>query len=765
MLRYYFGFICGAYSLYLCADLPSIGLLVAIGAAALLALLGRATRVLAAFLIGFVFMGIAATIAIGKRLPPDPDRGTLAADFAVIDFPQQQNASVRLLVEPLDNTTLPRRIRLSWHEPSILPRIGETWHLRVRLRPPRGFANSGLFDYEGWLFQHGIGATGYVVPSSKNRELLEHAEQPIPKLRGRLAERLLRTLPADEASAVLLALTVGSRHLLGPEQWQQFARTGTSHLMAISGLHIGLAAGGAFVLSQILLLPWARRINVRDWAGSVALCAALGYVLISGLAIPARRAAVMLVLVWGALICRLEARAERILLLTALLTCLMDPLSIFSGSYMLSFAAVLTLVWTAKRSLAPVAENMGIAVRMMRGGKRLVVLQVLLLLGLLPVAAALFGQVSAAAPAVNTLMLPIFSFLVVPAALLGLVLGGALSAVGDMLLWIAYYATRAALVVVAEAATWPLAALKTAALRWHLIPIALLSVTWVMLPPGFLGRAIAWPAALFLVFYKPATPMPSCFNVHVLDVGQGFAALVQTSNSTLLYDAGPRFMSGADTGTLVVVPYLESLGIRELDTLVISHGDLDHSGGSAAVVERFPNSTLAVGELRNAPAKQAELCVAGQRWTWDGVEFRFLQPAAQNRGEGNDSSCVMRVSAGANSVLFTGDIERPVERQLLREGLLEGATVAMVPHHGSRTSSGADFVASLRPQLAVVSSGYLNRWGFPKADVVGRWQAVGAEVLNTADSGAITFSLCADGEVTDIGRARLDQRKFWNQKD
>ncbi len=761
MLRNCACFIGGAFSLYFWAEIPSAAVLFTLLGAALILLASGRVRPLSAYLTGFVFICLAAQSELDDRLPVDPNRRAITTEFLIVDFPQHRKNTIGLLVQPAGDESLPSRIKLSWHKPPVLPQIGEVWHLRVRMRAPRGFSNPGLFDYEAWLLQHGIGATGYVVASSKNSKVASQGVYGLAGWRGKLGSRLARVLPDDEVSAVLLALTVGGRHKLSSEQWELFASTGTSHLMAISGLHIGLAAGGAYLLAQLLLLPWARHVNLRDGAAIAALMAAIVYALISGMAVPARRAVIMLCLVLVTTLWRIEFSASRVFILAALVTCLTDPLAIFTSGYLLSFAAVLALLWTAMGSIEAVTEG-GLAKRLALGGRRLAVLQLVLLLGLLPLVTALFGRVSLVAPFVNMLVLPIFSFLVVPAALLGLLLGGILQVFGDLLLWLAYYGTCAALQVVGWAASWPGAGLMVAAIGWYLLPVGLLTMGWVVLPRGFLGRAVACPAALFLVVYRPLPPPPDCAAIDILDVGQGLAAVIRTQGSTIVYDAGPRFMSGTDTGTLVVVPYLQSQGIRDLDMLVISHSDLDHAGGSESVMRAYPAARLVVGEALRGSESTGQLCSSGQSWNDGDIEFRFLQPPAQGRHLGNNSSCVLRVSAGNSNILFTGDIERSVERQLVQTGVLNASTVVIVPHHGSRTSSSAEFVARLRPQLAIVSSGYQNRWGFPKPDVVARWQGSGAQVLNTADSGALSFNLCADSGLSKVERARPDQRKFWS---
>ena len=242
-------------------------------------------------------------------------------------------------------------------------------------------------------------------------------------------------------------------------------------------------------------------------------------------------------------------------------------------------------------------------------------------------------------------------------------------------------------------------------------------------------------------------------RVTILDVGQGLSVVIETRGHTLVYDAGPSFRTGSDTGQLVVVPFLRSRGIRTVDRVVVSHDDDDHKGGAGSVLALMGAHALTLGPSLRASAfdhRRAQLirdtCRRGEAWSWDGVGFRWVHPGDVRYQRDNDSSCVLLVSAGGHTALVTGDIEAEAERDMAREGALAAVDIVVVPHHGSRTSSTQDFVTASRPRWAVYAVGYRNRWNFPVQRVVERWEQAGAQGVRTSESGAITFEL-APGRV------------------
>jgi competence protein ComEC len=753
----------GAYALGIMRSLPADELFLPF-----ILLLGSVARLnrnhlLAWFVLGFAAMWVAAWIVIEDRLDPALQGETIGMVVRVADFPQATGAVLRFDVEPENRPDLPARVRLSWYEPEAAPGLGEVWQLHVRLRRPHGYSNPGGFDYEGWLFRQRIGATGYVVSHTDNQQLRAVPVGRITQFRQQFVNRVSKLLPDDDAAAVLLAVAVGARHRITREQWDRYAITGTIHLMAISGLHIGLAAAGVLLLAWAIFAPFCRRANIRDLALVTALLAAGIYAAVSGLAIPALRAFLMALIAAAAVLSRHKLNAALLIAVPCIVLTVMNPVAIHAPGFKLSFAAVSILLWSLQGHFhqAPL-RGARLVTQAVGNLRRLGLLQLALLTGLFPLTTLIFGRFSLIAPLMNILILPLFNFLTVPFCLMGMVLHGPLQALGDQLLLVAYSSIRMILSLVAFAVELPAVWAEVVPLHGLRVLIALLPVVYVVFPAGWPGRKLAWVAMIAILLYRPPAPPPGCLDYHVLDVGQGLAVVLRAAAHTVLFDTGPSFRSGSSTAELVIIPFLKSRGIGRLDTLVVSHADQDHAGGAATIASQFAIGTTFVGEIMPGLGLQQTSCSTAAAWTADGVRFRFLHPAPHAAWQGNNSSCVLEVVTGRHKLLLTGDIESPVEAMLLQNGLIGPANTVIVPHHGSRTSSSPDFVSSLKPQFAIVSAGFGNRWGFPKTDIVRRWEHAGARVLETATSGAIGQRMCADDGVARLSRERPQSRKYWH---
>jgi competence protein ComEC len=753
----------GAYALQLCSELPGPTSLAAAAALTLAAILVPRLRLAGAFLAGFVILANVSQAVIDDRLNPELAGKAITVDALVADFPKEIGASLNFRISPLGRDDLPRRIRVSWFDAPGHPALGETWRLELRLRRPRGFSNPGGFDYEGWLFRQGIGATGYVVNDANNFRCNDHVVDSISRLRQRFVARVLAHLPDDDASAVLMAVGVGARQSITREQWHRYAITGTSHLMAISGLHIGLAAGGTFFLSWFVFALVCRNGNSRDRAAVIAAVAALAYSELSGFAVPARRALLMTVIIVIAGLMRRRVSAPRLFAICALAILLSDPLAILAPGFKLSFAAVAILFWHLNATrIPPVLIGNRLLALFVNGVRRLSSTQLALLFGLFPLTALLFDRVSVVAALVNLFALPVFNFITVPACLIGLMLDGPLQPAGNVALDVAHWSIGIVLAVVRASAGLPFASFHVARPHGLFIIVFMLASLWMLLPPGWPGRGVAIVAALATILYRPPPPPRECVDVHVLDVGQGLAVVMQTYSHAAVFDTGPSFRSGSDTGRLVLVPFLRSEGIASLDMLIVSHADEDHAGGVRSLIEDVDVNMLLVGESLGDFDVPQQRCHSSEHWHWDGIDFSIIHPSEPGRWSGNNASCVLQIHIANRTVILTGDIEAPVENLLVRNGALSQADIVLVPHHGSRTSSSEKFVATVRPGVAIVSAGFHNRWGFPKTDIVRVWQSAGADVLNTATAGAVSYRICQRGGIHRLGLHRQQAAKFWN---
>jgi competence protein ComEC len=403
--------------------------------------------------------------------------------------------------------------------------------------------------------------------------------------------------------------------------------------------------------------------------------------------------------------------------------------------------------------------------RILDSAWHLTVLQVFLLFGLMPLTALLFDRITWLAPFVNLLALPIFNLCTTPLSLLAILLDGPLQFAGDALLRLAHFSVVILLWLVDLAGKSPYAEFRTLPLTGVMLAALWATGLWAALPPGFPGRYLAWIAMLAVILHAAPRPPSDCVDLHVLDVGQGLSVVAETRTQLAVFDTGPAFRSGSDTGELVVVPFLHSLGRKKIDVLIVSHADLDHTGGVHSVFEQLDVGRILFGESSPIESERFPMqsrCAAGQAWHWDGIDFRILHPPTMTTQTGNDTSCVLEISAGPHHALLTGDIEASAERWLLAQSSLRQTNFVVVPHHGSRTSSTANFVAALDADLAVVSAGHGNRWGFPKPEVVRRWQGQGAKLLSTASSGAVSQRICTSDGLHPVIEQRHTHRRYWH---
>jgi len=763
MIRACLCLLAGVYALQLTSFVPESDRIAAACLVIFVASRFGKIRELLLIVTGSLLFWLAANAVIDSRIAAEFVGDSIVTQVRIVDFPKSNGSSVSLVAEALNNPRVPRRIRVSWFEPSAEVRLGDVWQFELRLRRPRGNSNPGVFDYEAWLLRERVGAIGYVVSGRRNQLLRSGDLGRIDQLRQQVVSRITSVITDVDRAAVLAAISVGARHLITPDQWQRYALTGTSHLMAISGLHVGLAAaGGYFLVALIAAMLWRRR-NQHFVSTTAAVLVAVVYALISGLAVPAQRASLMIVLVALAILWRRQPRPMNTVGTACVAIILVLPLATMAPGFKLSFAAVLVLIWLAHRYPGRPCSNNSRALRPLFAVRQLVAVQALLLFGLTPLTVLIFGRIALAAPVVNLVAVPVFSFVTVPFTLGGLLLDGLLQPLGDRALLIASSSLGVIEMLITMAARVPAADVTIPEISGAGWLYLAMPVIWVILPPGWPGRTLAWLGLIALLMYQPPRPPDSCADIDVLDVGQGLAIVVTTRRHVVLFDTGPAFRGGSSAADTVVLPFLASRGVEHIDKLVVSHADLDHSGGVADIDAAFDLADVRVGEALGVAEAVSRACVSGDGWRYDGIEFEFIHPQTDSRHDGNDASCVLMIAAGAHRVLLTGDIERPVEDELVRNGALAAVDALIVPHHGSRTSSSLPFVRALTPSLAIVSAGYGNRWGFPKNDVVERWQAAGATVHATATSGAVHMRLCEVGGVVSLTRHRALRRRIWHE--
>lgn len=690
----------------------------------------------------------------GQRFQFRLDRVCLHASLSACDFAQL----------PDDG----RRVLLTLYQPQILV-PGQRWRWQLRLKPPHGFANPGGFDYEAWLLEQGIAATGY-VRESPAAELL----QP-PGMRRLFEQIRLRCIHFIEAARggelryphLLRALTVGDGSAISDHEWQLFADTGTTHLLVISGSHVALICLWLFVIGYWLSSRSAAlvaRIPASSCAALLALPGAWIYTGLAGFSLPALRALLMAALVLLAVLRRRHCNAVNNLCLALALILMVDPLAAQNPGFWLSFAAVAVLLHAGSAVFGTNALGQARGKRLQRMLQELghfTLLQWKLSLALLPILLLYFQQTSLLAPFVNLLTIPLIGWLIVPLALAGVLVGMAWPWAGGLLLLVSDWLLQLCMWILQRSTELlPVDVLVLPALS--LVGMSLLTaltIAAVWSPRRWQRFTALMVLPLSFLLRAPALPMGSV-RLTVLDVGQGLAVMISTREHHLLYDTGPYFSARFDAGSDVVLPALRRANVTQLDTVMVSHSDIDHAGGLAGIAEAFPQARYLASDTTIFPTHLASApCRDGQEWEWNGVRFSVLHPDA-GRYDDNNGSCVLLVETGGRRLLLTGDIERPVESRLLRSYPQLRADVVVAPHHGSRSSSSPSFVRQLDPAYVVFSSGYQNRFNHPAADIRERYRAQGSEAFVTAQSGAVAFQASADGSLT-VTEQRQLRRRFW----
>ena len=692
------------------------------------------TRLFSYLFFGGCWVLMQATIVINDRLPPALEGKDLVISGIIANVPKHQGQRLQFEFVPDKSTAaeLPKKLRLNWYKP--LPTAfgaGERWQLTVKLKQIHGMANPGSFDYERWLFQHKIGATGYVRNNNDNIQLSPAPFYSINALRQRLLDKINNHLQQSEQLGLIEGLTTGIRNNISFDQWQTLRLSGTNHLLAISGLHIGLASAIGFFSFRWL---WSRRaknlllLPATEAAAIGGFFTALFYAALAGFAIPTQRALIMVTTVMIAVIMRRPTTPLSIIAFSLLLILFWDPFAVLSAGFWLSFSAVAVILYSSQnRFPSPRWQWLKI--------------HTLIAFGLSPLLLLFFMKTSLIAPLANMIAVPFISLIIVPILLLASLMLWLFEPVGILLLELADSLL---------ALFWPLldylAALSFSNLTSFTLPFyyyfsLILGTILIMSPRGFPAKWLGIIGLFPLLLFNTAQPKQGEFWFTLLDVGQGLAVVVQTKQHTLVYDTGPKFSDSFNTGTAVVLPFIQGQGINKIDALVISHADNDHVGGAKPLMQNIAVDSL----LTSVPIKHlpdALPCLSGQSWLWDQVTFTMLYPDKGDQGTENNLSCVLKISNSFASVLLTGDIEKKAENLLIsRHGYDLKSTIMVAPHHGSRTSSSIKFIDIVKPEVVLFPVAYRNRYHFPAKTVTDRYQQRNITQYDNAANGAIQFKI------------------------
>ena len=677
------------------------------------------------------------------QLPSQLIKQPLRLTGTIYSIPKLTTRSARFLFKTISHNVVPKNtlLSLSWYGKIPPLKFGQSWQLTVKLKPPHGLLNPGGHDFSQWLKRQGISATGYVFARGKNRLLTSDLTvMSINRIRERIYHAVLKSIKNPAVSGLISALTVGVRASMNKNIWRVLQATGTSHLMAISGLHVGLVAAVIFCLVGFLWRRSPRLMQAQPAQHAalvVSLLIGILYALLAGFSLPTQRAAVMLMVFVVAQLCYRHLPLWQRLGVAFLLIVLWQPMAIFTASLWLSFLAVGWIAFGMQGYGQQSKWRIWLRV------------QWVVFCGLMPVTLWFFHQLSLAMLLANAVAIPWVSFLVLPLALLGVVTWVISNALGMMVFTLTGWIMWPLWWVLMHIADWPWVVWRHSVANPWVFASSMVGMGLLLMPAGLPGRglAIAWLLPLF--FYQPARPAKGAVWMTVLDVGQGLAVVVQTAKHNLVYDAGPAFYQGFDAGDQVVGPFLRFAGIKQLNSVIISHPDLDHRGGLKALLRQFVVQQLLTSTPKRWRKAGAQYCYAGQHWQWDGVDFSMLAPTAGAQYHGNDSSCVLKIQAGRASVLLPGDIESTTESSLLAHHASRlASTVLVAPHHGSKTSSTPAFVQAVHPRYVIFATGYLNRFRFPSQVVVNRFKKNGSKMYNTAVGGAIKVRISARGTVT-----------------
>jgi competence protein ComEC len=769
------------YLALLCIPLVLVGFYLRWSSRPVLKVVKHLLWLILSFLLGFFWAAIFAAIRLSDALPHAWENKPIELIGVVSSVSELTERGERFHFDVEKVLTLdaavPRHISLSFYpanswgqnnqaEVQTAPRVatfkaGERWQLTARLKRPHGTQNPHGFDFESWALAENIRAAGSIKTKANNKKLQNfvwHPKYMVEHVREKIQQRIVKVLENKPYSGVIQALVMGDDSQIAADDWQLFLRTGISHLMSISGLHITMLSGLAFGLMSFIwrrIPQLATRLPTRKAATVAGVIAALIYALIAGFAVPTQRTLYMLMVFALALWSGRQLVISQVLALALFVVVAIDPWAVMAAGFWLSFGAVAMLSFA-----------LGARVGQTHWLKAAIHTQWAVTIGMVPLLLIMFHQASIVSPIANAFAIPIISFVVTPLALLGSFLSI------DSLLMLSYKALEICMFVLnwlnqLPDAVWQQHTPST----WTLFP-ALLGVIWLLLPRGIPTRWLGLVGFLPMLLLIPQRPAIGDMKVAVLDVGQGLSVVVQTATHTLLYDAGAKYNKQSDAGGRIVVPFLQGEGVEKIDGFMVSHNDNDHSGGMLSVLSLLPVDWFASSipdEIELNTAAEKMKCYAGQVWVWDEIYFEVLHPQLQSyedpKVKDNNRSCVLKITSVSGSLLLTGDIEKSVEAALVEQaaGQLK-SDVLVAPHHGSKTSSSERFIAAVAPGLVIFTSGYLSRFKHPAPVVVARYQALNSGMLRSDYHGAVEINYMRSKPTIEALSWRSQNKRYWHDR-
>ncbi|WAW09973.1 DNA internalization-related competence protein ComEC/Rec2 [Oxalobacter vibrioformis] len=758
--------------------------------------LKRLLRFLAGILFGFFWASVFAQYYLSDELPEYLEGKNIIVTGTIDSLPKlaETGKSFQFSVERAEFSghpvTVPARLLLSWSNtfqqddaapiPDVRP--GARWRLNVRLKRGHGSANPDGFDYEMWLLKQHIRATGYVRHDTKeavkNRELAPFVMTPgsiINRARSRLRDHIRHALPDARYAGVIVALVIGDQQGIATSDWDVFNRTGISHLVSISGLHITLISG---MFAGLVSFLWRRSFFTRaklplllpaQKAAAVGgVLMAWVYVLLAGFGVPAQRTLYMLIVVAIALWMGRLTRVSHVLFAALGIVLFFDPWAVLAPGFWLSFGAIGCILFISSGRKTIFRQEVPKKTRWIFALQNAARVQLGITIGLIPLTLLFFGRISLISPLANAIAIPLVGTVVTPMALLGSIMPSFLA---HYLLGVAHYLVSLLAIVLEYFSAFSFAVWRAPIPETWFFVVALMGTIWMLAPRGWPARWLGLACWVPLFLSQPSHPPGGEVQAIALDVGQGSAILVETGNHRLLFDTGPAYTDEVNAGSRIIIPYLNARGITSLDVLVISHGDMDHAGGAASLLT---DPEITVGSVYSslkpddplvALARDHRPCLAGQMWEWDGVQFEMLGPtmdihlAPEDKNKSNALSCVLKITAGSQSMLLPGDIGTREESGLLsRVPEKLKSDILLAPHHGSNTSSSLPFLATVKPSIAIFQMGYRNRYGHPDDTVSARYDVLGIRRMRTDEEGAILIRF---GKKVEAEGWRNVRKRYW----
>ncbi len=703
--------------------------------------------------LGFGWAFFQASKRLSWQLPLEEMQKPIEMVGKVVGITQAQQQGVRfdVVLQSYQGKKLsqryPVKIRLFWAHPQCKLWDGDVIAGTVKLKIPWHLANPGGFDQEKQLFIEGIRATGQVLHLDNHQPGKSYS---VTRFRQQISEKMDHLLEEKPLLGVIQAMTLGISAGITPSQWQTFQGTGTIHMVAISGQQVALVAMLCFYLVAFLVRRSSKLTSLypdKYYGAIAAMLGAVAYSALAGFSIPTQRSLIMIIIGMLALLNGQPVFTWTRLAYAWLVIALIDPLAPMQLGFWLSFGCVAALIYGRHHYTG-------------KKWREWVFPQWIVFIALLPVSVVFFHQTALYSPLANMIALPVISFIVVPLSFLAITLLPIWGGLANLILEGAHFSLASVWIILEKITHLPFNIVHLGEASLLTLFVGGVGALLLLAPKGIPGRHFGWLALLPIFVQSSHFIGYGDCRLTLLDVGQGLSAVVQTQHHTLLYDAGPEYGKFSDAGVRVIKPFLTANHITFLDKIVISHSDLDHRGGLKGLLDVSRGEVLTSEPNRlSLPAKQ---CMAGQTFEWDGVTFKVLGPLSLDIKKRNDLSCVLKISTASHSILLSGDIEKIGEKKLaaaFKEELKSG--ILVVPHHGSKTSSTEEFIAQVAPTYALYPVGMGNHYGFPKEEVLARYEKNGSQNLVSWRTGAITFEVPATGELKPPSCYRRVSQRFW----